>query len=66
MSKYSVGGGFQFSVYQKGKVIKTVKVTKNDKVKTVKLPKKKGTYYVKVTKLTSKTTGAYYLGTYTY
>ena len=43
-----------------------IKVTKNDKVKTVKLPKKKGTYYVKVTKLTSKTTGAYYLGTYTY
>ena len=29
------------------------------KLKTVKLPKKKGAYYVKVTKLTSKTTGAY-------
>ena len=66
LSKDSVGGGFKFRVYQKGKRLKTVRVTKNDKVKTVKLPKKKGTYYVKVTKLTSKTTGAYYLGTYTY
>ena len=66
LSKDSVGGGFKFCVYQKGKRLKTVKVTKNDKVKTVKLPKKKGAYYVKVTKLTSKTTGAYYLGTYTY
>ena len=66
LSKDSVGGGFKFCVYQKGKRLKTVRVTKNDKVKTVKLPKKKGTYYVKVTKLTSKTTGAYYLGTYTY
>lgn len=52
-----MGGGFKFCVYQKGKRLKTVKVTKNDKVKTVKLPKKKGAYYVKVTKLTSKTTG---------
>ena len=66
LSKDSVGGGFKFCIYQKGKRLKTVKVTKNDKVKTVKLPKKKGAYYVKVTKLTSKTTGAYYLGTYTY
>ena len=66
LSKDSVGGGFKFCVYQKGKRLKTVKVTKNDKVKTVKLPKKKGAYYVKVTKLTSKTTGAYYLGTYIY
>ena len=30
LSKYSVGGGFQFKVYQKGKVIKTVKVKKDD------------------------------------
>lgn len=66
LSKDSVGGGFKLRVYQKGKLLKTVKIAKNDKVRTVKLPKKKGTYYVKVTKLTSKTTGAYYLGTYTY
>ena len=56
LSKDSVGGGFKLRVYQKGKLLKTVKIAKNDKVKTVKLPKKKGTYYVKVTKLTSKTT----------
>ena len=36
-----MGGGFKFRVYQKGKRLKTVRVTKNDKVKTVKLPKKK-------------------------
>lgn len=36
-----MGGGFKFCIYQKGKRLKTVKVTKNDKVKTVKLPKKK-------------------------
>lgn len=41
MSKYSVGGGFQFKVYQKGKVIKTVKVKKDDDEKYVTLPKKK-------------------------
>ena len=66
LSKDSVGGGFKFCVYQKGKLLKTVKIKKDNKTKAVKLPRKKGTYYVKVTKLTSKTTGAYYLGTYTY
>lgn len=64
LSKYSVGGGFQFKIYQNGKVIKTIKVKKDDDEKYVRLPKKKGTYYVKVSKLTDKTTGAYYIGTY--
>ena len=64
LSKYSVGGGFQFKVYQKGKVIKTVKVKKYDDEKYVTLPKKKGTYYIKVSKLTDKTTGVYELETY--
>lgn len=64
LSKYSVGGGFQFKVYQKGKVIKTVKVKKDDDEKYVTLPKKKGTYYIKVSKLTDKTTGVYGLETY--
>lgn len=64
LSKYSVGGGFQFKVYQKGKVIKTVKVKKDDDEKYVTLPKKKGTYYIKVSKLTDKTTGVYELETY--
>lgn len=59
LSKYSVGGGFQFKVYQKGKVIKTVKVKKDEDGKYVTLPKKKGTYYIKVSKLTDKTTGVY-------
>ncbi len=64
LSKYSVGGGFQFKVYQKEKVIKTVKVKKDDDEKYVTLPKKKGTYYIKVSKLTDKTTGVYELETY--
>ena len=63
LSKYSVGGGFQFKVYQKGKVIKTVKVKKDEDEKYVTLPKKKGTYYIKVSKLTDKTTGVYEIET---
>ena len=63
LSKYSVGGGFQFKVYQKGKVIKTVKVKKDEDGKYVTLPKKKGTYYIKVSKLTDKTTGVYEIET---
>ena len=61
-------GGFKFTIYERGKKkpVKTVKTSVKHLEKTVKLPKKKGAYYVKVTKLTSKTTGAYYLGTYTY
>ena len=64
LSKYSVGGGFQFKIYQKGKVIKTVKVKKDEDEKYVTLPKKKGTYYIKVSKLTDKTTGVYNIETY--
>ena len=63
LSKYSVGGGFQFKVYQKGKVIKTVKVKKDEDGKYVTIPKKKGTYYIKVSKLTDKTTGVYEIET---
>ena len=54
LSKYSVGGGFQFKVYQKGKVIKTVKVKKDEDGKYVTLPKKKGTYYIRVKAYYSK------------
>lgn len=61
LAKDSVGGGFKFSVYQKGKkkAIKIVKVKKNEKYTKITLPKKKGTYYVKVSKLTKKTNGTY-------
>lgn len=55
-------GGFKFTLYQKGKKkpIKTIKTTtgKNGD-KTIKLPKKKATYYVKISKLTKKTNGYY-------
>ena len=51
-------GGFKFTIYQSGKKkpIKTVKTSVKHLDKTVKLPKKKGTYYVKVstTKLKNK------------
>lgn len=54
-------GGFKFTIYQSGKKkpIKTVKTTVKHLDKTVKLPKKKGTYYVKVSKVTKKTNGYY-------
>jgi hypothetical protein len=39
-------------------------VKKDDDEKYVTLPKKKGTYYIKVSKLTDKTTGVYELETY--
>lgn len=54
-------GGFKFTIYQKGKKkpIKTVKTSAKHLQKTVKLPKKKGTYYIKVSKATKKTNGYY-------
>ena len=54
-------GGFKFTIYQRGKKkpIKTVKTSVKHLDKTVKLPKKKGTYYVKVSKVTKKTNGYY-------
>lgn len=54
-------GGFKFTIYQSGKKkpIKTVKTFVKHLDKTVKLPKKKGTYYVKVSKVTKKTNGYY-------
>ena len=54
-------GGFKFVIYQKGrsKAIKTVKTSVNHEDYTVKLPKKKGTYYIKVSKTTKKTNGYY-------
>ena len=53
--------GFKFTIYQSGKKkpIKTVKTSVKHLDKTVKLPKKKGTYYVKVSKVTKKTNGYY-------
>lgn len=54
-------GGFKFTIYQSGKKkpIKTVKTSVKHLDKTVKLPKKKGTYYVKVSKVTKKINGYY-------
>lgn len=54
-------GGFRFDIYQKGKKkpFKTVKLSSDNDEKTVKLPKRKGTYYVKVTKRTKRTNGYY-------
>ena len=54
-------GGFKFTIYQSGKKnpIKTVKTSVKHLDKTVKLPKKKGTYYIKVSKVTKKTNGYY-------
>ena len=54
-------GGFKFTIYQSGKTkpIKRVKTSVKHLDKTVKLPKKKGSYYVKVSKVTKKTNGYY-------
>lgn len=54
-------GGLKFTVYQKGKKkpVKTVKMKRSNFSKSVKLPKRRGTYYVKVSKLTKKTNGYY-------
>lgn len=67
-SKDTVGGGYKFSIYKKGKkkAIKTVKVTKNNKNKKITLPKQKGIYYVRVSKLTNKTNGLYKIEDDTY
>ncbi len=53
-------GGFDFTVYKKGrkKSIKAIKVRKFNE-KTVKLPKGKATYYIKVSK-NGKSTNGYY------
>lgn len=66
LGKDTVSGGYKFAIYQKGKkkAIKTVKVTGNANAKTAKLPKKKGTYYIKISKLTKKTNGTYEIGYY--
>ena len=54
-------GGFKFEIYQNGKKkpIKTIKTSKSSSDKRIKLPKKKGTYYIKVSKRTKKTNGYY-------
>ena len=54
-------GGYKFTVYKKGqkKSIKTVKATKKLGWVRIKFPKKTGTYYIKVSKLTKKTSGLY-------
>ena len=54
-------GGFKFTIYERGKKkpVKTVKTSAKHLEKTVKLPKKKGMYYVKVSKRTKKTNGYY-------
>ena len=44
--------------------IKTIKVTGNANAKTAKMPKKKGTYYIRISKLTKKTNGTYEIGYY--
>lgn len=53
-------GGFKFTIYKKGqkKAWKT-KDVKSSKGRTVQLPKKRGTYYIKVSKIGKKTNGAY-------
>ena len=62
----TVSGGYKFIVYKAGskKAYKTVKVTQTATAKTVKLPKKTGTYYIRISKLTSKTNGTYEIGYY--
>lgn len=54
-------GGFKFTFYENGKKkpIKTVKTTSSSTERTVKLPKRKGTYYIKVSKTTKRTNGVY-------
>lgn len=61
ITKATNGGGFKFTIYKKGKKkpIKTIKVKTNASPGVVQLPKGKGTYYVKVNKLTKKTNGTY-------
>lgn len=64
--KDTAAGGYKFTVYKKGKKkpIKIIKVKSNNDWKTLKLPKKKGTYYIKVSKLTRDTNGVYEIGYY--
>ena len=54
-------GGYKFTIYKKGqkKPVKTVKATKKLGWVRIKLPKKTGTYYIKISKLTKKTSGLY-------
>ena len=60
IAKETIGGGFKFTIYKAGKnkPIKTINVKTND-YGIVSLPKGKGTYYVKINKLTKKTNGYY-------
>lgn len=53
--------GFKFTIYEQGrkKPIKIVKTSVKHLDKTVKLPKRKGTYYIKVSKRTKKMNGSY-------
>lgn len=62
----TVSGGYKFTIYKAGskKVFKTIKVTQEASGKMVTLPKKKGTYYFKISKLTKKTNGVYEIGYY--
>lgn len=62
----TVSGGYSFTIYRSGskKAYKTIKVTQTATAKTAKLPKKTGTYYLKVSKITSKTNGTYEIGYY--
>ena len=66
LGKNTVSGGYKFTIYKKGKkkAIKTIKVTGNANAKTAKMPKKKGTYYIRISKLTKKTNGTYEIGYY--
>ena len=66
VSKETVEGGFKFSIYKKGKkkAIKTMKLGKKEQ--KFLLPKQKGTYYIKVSKLTKKTNGVYEIEDFTY
>ena len=66
LGKNTVSGGYKFTIYKKGKkkAIKTIKVTGNANAKIAKMPKKKGTYYIRISKLTKKTNGPYEIGYY--
>lgn len=61
IKKTTEGGGFKFTFYKQGKKkpIKTVKIKSNSEYAMIGLPKGKGTYYIKVEKLTKKTNGIY-------
>ncbi len=52
LGKNTVSGGYKFTIYKKGKkkAIKTIKVTGNANAKIAKMPKKKGTYYIRISK----------------